>query len=1297
MSVALRMRRLPAVFAVVVVGVCALGVLARPVPARAALAPWWGINSAARPTSLQSLNENEVQEFAVTATGGDVLWLEPVEFRFAVFPYNAMHEEVQAALEGLYGAGNVEVSGGPVGKPAVVTGSDAYVVTFKGTLGGTPVAPMPASFAGFACLLEVGECLVDEKEAGEPEPPPGSVEISELSKGAPDGQIVVTAENLGDAPTSGPISIADTLPAGLTATSIKGIAGGPGGYRIGNVPGCKLETLTCTFETFEHEEPAETVPGVLPPFEQIEIVIQVQVNGAHTGALNTATVTGGGAAARTATHPIEIETPRRFGIDEFSLVPEEQGGTIDTQAGSHPFQITSTVTLDSQTPDSEGNPRTVALPKDVIAELPPGFIGNPTPFAQCTDQQFAKDIKEKIHGTGEPQPINACPAASALGVATVTFNEPNSLHFGTVSAPLFNMVPRRGEPARFGFKVGGIVSAFLDTSIRSGGDYGVNVGSLNIPQIQWLLGVKLTFWGTPGVSEHDHQRGWDCLEELGPPSACPETTASSPPPFLVMPSSCSEPFRATLHASSWGASGHPEEVATPFTYTLPEAIDGCNKMPFSPQIRVTPDGTAASTPTGLDVDVHVPQDAVLNHESLGESAVKDITVALPQGVSINPSGGDGLEACSEALVGFGGFSELPGGGQIPSFSGALPDPLQPGINFCSDASKIGTVEIASPLLPAGQHVKGSIYLATQDQNPFGSLIAAYIVAEDPISGVLVKIPGEVHLTESGQLISTFANNPQLAFEDAEVHFFGGERAPLGTPSHCGPYTTTATFTPWSGNQPATSQSTFEITSGPHGSPCPPQSLPFAPTLTGGAINNQAGAFGPLSTTIGREDGNQDLRSVSLLMPPGLSGILAGVPLCHEAEANAGTCPQQSQIGQTTVSAGLGSDPVSVTGGRVYITEGYEGAPFGLSIVNPVKAGPFDLENTTSNHPPCDCIVVRAKIEVDPTTAQLRVTTDREGAHAIPRMIQGIPVQIQHVNVLIDRQGFTFNPTNCAKLQISGSIESHEGQSSPVSVPFQAANCATLHFKPAFQVTATGKNSKAGGAGLSVKLSYPKAPFGSQANIAQVKVDLPRQLPSRLTTLQKACPAKTYEADPQSCPGTSIVGHAKVITPLLPVPLTGPAYFVSHGNEAFPSLTMLLKGYGVTVELVGSTFIKKGITSSTFKATPDVPFDTFELDLPQGPYSALAANADLCHLSKTTTVKKRVTLKRKGRTIHATRKVKQTTPAQLLMPTFFKAQNGAEVHQSTRISVSGCGKVAKKKGRGKGKAKTGTTGRRGKKG
>jgi hypothetical protein len=353
------------------------------------------------------------------------------------------------------------------------------------------------------------------------------------------------------------------------------------------------------------------------------------------------------------------------------------------------------------------------------------------------------------------------------------------------------------------------------------------------------------------------------------------------------------------------------------------------------------------------------------------------------------------------------------------------------------------------------------------------------------------------------------------------------------------------------------------------------------------------------------------------------------------------------IGETTVSVGLGGDPFSVKGGKVYLTGPYEGAPFGLSVVNPAKAGPYDLGQGA-----CDCVLVRARVEIDPHTAQLTVTTDNEGPYKIPTILQGIPLQIKHVNVLITRPRFTFNPTNCNPHAITATLTSTQGATAPLTVPFQATNCATLKFHPDFKASTSGKTSKENGASLTTKILYPPTPPGTSqattyAGIASAKVDLPKQLPSRLTTLQKACLAAVFEKNPASCPPASIVGHAKVITPLLPVPLTGPAYFVSHGGEAFPSLTMVLQGYGITIDLIGTTFIKKGITSSTFKNTPDAPLTSFELTLPQGKNSALAATSNLCK-------------------------------TKLNMPTAFTAQNGLTIHQNTKITVTQCHKTHKTK-------------------
>ena len=393
----------------------------------------------------------------------------------------------------------------------------------------------------------------------------------------------------------------------------------------------------------------------------------------------------------------------------------------------------------------------------------------------------------------------------------------------------------------------------------------------------------------------------------------------------------------------------------------------------------------------------------------------------------------------------------------------------------------------------------------------------------------------------------------------------------------------------------------------------------------------------------RPDGSQTLSRVELQMPPGLVGTLSTVKLCEEPQAAQGSCGEESLIGHTIVSRGAGGSPYSVSGGKVFITGPYKGAPFGLSIVEPAVAGPFNLGT----------IVVRAQIRVDPVNSHLTVISD-----ALPTIIDGIPIQIQHVNVSIDRPGFTFNPTSCEPMKLTGVLSSTEGSTADASSPFQVTNCASLAFKPGFSVSTSAKTSRIDGASLHVDLTLPQeGGRGTEANVAKVKVSLPKQLPSPLKTLQKACLEKTFAENPASCPTASKVGEARVSTPLLSGPLTGTAYFVSHGGAKYPELIMVLIGEdGVTVDVHGETFIsKRGITSATFSTVPDVPFSNFELTLPEREYPALTANGNLC----------------KGT---------------LSMPTEFVGQNGLKINQNTKISVTGCPKGKKVSHKKKHKAK-----------
>jgi hypothetical protein len=507
------------------------------------------------------------------------------------------------------------------------------------------------------------------------------------------------------------------------------------------------------------------------------------------------------------------------------------------------------------------------------------------------------------------------------------------------------------------------------------------------------------------------------------------------------------------------------------------------------------------------------------------------------------------------------------------------------------------------------------------------------------TGIHFKVPLETEANPAtGQLTTRVVDTPQAPFSELKIHLNGGPRAPLDNPAVCGPARTSADFTPWSapgetpqgvfmaGTPDATPSSFFEVDgcSVPSG---------LAPTFVAGTVTAQAGKFSAFTLDLSRQDREQYVKGIQVHTPSGLLGMLSNVPLCGDTEASAGTCPETSKIGTTRVASGAGTHPFEI-GGSIYLTTGYGGAPFGLSVVTNAIAGPFNL----------GLVVVRARISVDPETSTLTVTTDETGPHAVPQIIFGVPLRLQRVTVNIDRQMFMFNPTNCKPQQIHASISGSANAVAMVTSPFAAGGCNRLAFKPKFTVSTSGHTNRVNGASLDTKLSYPAGSLGNEANIARVKVSLPKQLPSRLTTLQKACPAQIFEMNPASCPHASVVGTVRASTPLLPVGLAGPVFFVSHGGEAFPSLIVVLQGDGVRVNLTGTTFINKaGITSSTFKSVPDVPVNSFELYLPQGRYSALAAIGSLCSIPKN----------------------------KLAMPTEFVAQNGAVLKQSTKIQVTGC--------------------------
>jgi hypothetical protein len=809
--------------------------------------------------------------------------------------------------------------------------------------------------------------------------------------------------------------------------------------------------------------------------------------------------------------------------------------------------------------------------RDLDVTLPPGLVGNPSGVPQCPQALLDTAFEAQ------------CPENTQIGVVRVELGSGVG-GIVTLEPHLFNIVPPPGVPAEFAMSLNGI-SAIFDASVGSRNEhYALKVDVRNITQRQ-IVAATTTIWNIPG--EH--------------------VTGGATKPFLTMPTACGEQLRWHFAADTWESPGTFAE-----TEAVMPAITGCEHLSFPPSLSVMPEEGRADTATGITAKLSVPAEGLLVPGGLAGANIRETIATLPVGMDVNPGQAAGLEFCSLAQA------NLDTPDRAPS---------------CPPASRIGTDEIKTPLLT--DTLKGEIYLLPSNPPNLEVLVAA------SGAGVNLKLIGYAHLAAAtGQITATFPETPDLPVTSLFLRFSGGASASVYTPLACGGYTIDTSLSPWpSPLVPVLfDNSGFTISAGPNGASC--AAPPFAPTLTAGATSHEAGEFTSFSVLLQRPDGQQRVSSVQTTLPKGFSGVIGNVQLCGEPAASAGTCPSSSQIGHMVAVAGPGNHPLTLPEpgqpqAPVYMTGPYGGAPFGLSIVVPVVAGPFNLGT----------VVVRARVNVDPTTAQITVTTDLSGPYAIPKIIDGVPVDLKDVEVVVDRPHFVFNPSNCAPTSVTAAVGSNEGATAAPASPFGIGGCARLPFKPAFNVSTAAKTSRVMGASLYAKVAFPKGSFDSghgntEANVASVKVDLPKQLPSRLSTLQKACLASTFDANPAACPVASRVGVVRAQTPVLPVPLTGPVYFVSHGGAAFPDLDVVLQGDGVRVDLVAATRIHNGITSSFFQHVPDVPVTSFELYFPEGPYSALAAFGNLC-------------------------------TSALAMPTAFTAQNGLVIRETTKIAVTGC--------------------------
>jgi hypothetical protein len=1031
-----------------------------------------------------------------------------------------------------------------------------------------------------------------------------------FTRGSSDAYVLVV-RNDGAAPTvpGGIVTITDSLPEHVTMTKVTAQGEAANGSAVSLYkPACSgesgAELVTCTYEEGPSQGPVFAGATIVVTIT-VAVSSEVETHGASL-LTNTAVVSGGGApsTATSEATPIDDE-PAPFGLSFFDLDTVEEDGEADSQAASHPFELTTSLAFNVSSRESpsaengeEEQPLAAAAPKDIEVAFPPGLVGDPNAVPQCSQRAFM-----------EGRNLN-CPVDTQVGNAKPFFYG----SFPSAVYPVYNLVPPTGAPAELGFSVAtiGRVTIFFHVRVNEHGEDRI-VASLNgIPETGPLQGAILTLWGVPAAASHDLEREGTVGEggqadsefcqplvdkQAGVETRCPSDAPAKP--FLTLPSQCQPEQPFTITTDSWESPGEFQTSSFPEP-EMAEAITGCEQLSFTPSLTLTPQTTQANTPSGYTVELHVPQ----NEDSTGLATpdLRDAVVSLPAGVVVSPSATNGLQGCSQAQF----------------------DQSSSSAASCPPQSQIGTVKITTPIL--SRALEGQIFLGKPECHPCtpaqaqeGKLIRLQLQAQG--SGVTVKLEGSGSIDQAtGQLTVTFRESPQLPFEDLKLTLNGGSRAPLANTSACGvPLSASSSLTPYSSETPAQPTSEpFEL------SGCPAPS--FQPSLVAGTTNNQAGGFSPLTLTLSRTDQDEDLESLSVRMPPGLLGMVSKVQLCAQAQAQAGACGAQSEIGSATIGAGPGPEPVFVNG-TVYLTGPNEGAPFGLSIVVPATVGPFDLGT----------IVVGAKIDVNPTTAALTIASD-----PLPQSLDGIPLQLETVNLDIDREGFMLNPTDCQSLAFEGTAQSTQSLAAPVSSRFQAANCAALGFKPKLSGLTHAKTSKPNGAYLHVRIvSSP-----GQANIAKLEVDLPRQLTPRLSTLQHACLETVIEADPAGCPAASVVGSVTIITPMLRQPLVGPVYVVSHGRAATPDLEFVVQGEGVTVDVVGRTSIQHGILASAFSSLPDVPFSTLGLVLTEGPHSLFAANLPA----------------RSGRSMCG---------QSLAMPIEITGQNGAVLKQTTKLGVYGC--------------------------
>jgi uncharacterized repeat protein (TIGR01451 family) len=1026
-----------------------------------------------------------------------------------------------------------------------------------------------------------------------------------------DGIFKVQVRNLGDTAGSEDLIVTDQLPDGVTVTSFEWKELGID--LAGFCSGVGTSTATCTlpgfFLPFFLPPPGDRKFGVPagPTGYAPGLSVRVDIDPAASGTgTNTATVSGGGAPTVDDVDPVPFSpTPASFGMVESSYEADVFDGPFPFGAptriaGAHPFEQRVNFDLNAEYFKKEGFSGITShgIIKTVELTLPRGMLGNPEATPKCDPSAFAAQ-GSTLNSTG-------CPADTQVGIVNVRTAAQVD---GTLSrVAIYNLEPPKGVAADFAFNAGGFVQAHIYAEPDPSQDYAIKTITPNISSFETVLGSEVTFWGVPGDPAHDKFRAYP--HETADEKVIGAPWGSAPiRPLLTNPADCGvDNGGSRIRMDSYNNPG----IFTPITeWPNPLNVTGCDdpRFRFEPEVNLSPTDSHAGAPTGLNVHLEVPQrddvaaDARELYAEEGDAKgiatppMKRAVVRLPEGMTLSPSAAQGLGSCSPEQIGLGTNSPV----------------------RCPDDSQYGTLTLHTPILPVNNPPKGFIYIAKQGDNPFHNFLTLYLTVEEPERGILIKIPGKVDLDPvTGRLTTTFDDLPQFPVSDLEMTFKGGVRAGLVNPSTCGEKTITAEFFSWHDpSTPHTVTDQYEVSQNPDGSPCVNDlgRRPFAPKLEAGTVNPIAGADSPFVFRLTRTDDDQEFSQLNATLPTGLGANFAGVGICSDAaiaqaerrtaagdgafEQNSPSCPANSEIGTTQVGVGVGV-PLTYVPGKVYLAGPYKGAPMSMVVISPAIVGPFDL----------GVISVRTALDLDPTTAQATAKSD-----PFPQIFQGIPVRIRDIRLKIDRPGFTYNPTSCARKAVQARVTSTgatvasaaDDGSVDLSDPFQVAECASLKFKPKLSLRLLGGTNR----GDHPKLRAVLRARRGDANIGRASVGLPHSEFLEQGHIRTVCTRVQFAAE--NCPRAAIYGFASAKTPIFDEPLGGPVYLRSSDNP-LPDLVAVLEGPDarpIEVDLVGRIDSVRGGIRNTFAVVPDAPVTKFTLTMLGGKRGLLVNSTNLC--------------------------------------------------------------------------------------